>query len=382
VGSYVMCSSLALVANKVVMTFLDIPGSVFCLQIFVTVAFILFGAAAGCIAVTQDEILSMTNVKIFAPYMCSFVLSLYSNGKALSVSNMETVIVFRACSPLFVSVLDYLFLGRELPNPRSLVALLGVVAGAVAYVLADGDFMVRGIAAYNWVCINLAGIVFEMTYGKYLLKSVTFSSPVWGATLYTNMLALVPMTIVAISMGEPDKISKLEPSSQAKVWLVMSCIVGVGISWSGWNARNYVSATVYTLLGVVCKFISVVLNILIWDKHATPRGLLALGVCLVSSAMYRQAPMREGHADQKMQAAAKEGEYAEGAEGSNLLGDMDEDEETGESLSLEMVSPLSRALSPEMSSLQVKSRSPNVRHAVGAAGVRATALGAAHGGKL
>merc|ERR1711920_749286 len=75
-------------------------------------------------------------------------------------------------------------------------------------------------------------------------------------------------------------------------WLLLSCVVGVGISWSGWNCRSKISATAYTLLGVVCKFISVQINVAIWDKHATPTGLAWLGVCLASSATYRQAPLR------------------------------------------------------------------------------------------
>jgi len=293
IGSYVICSSMALVANKVVMTYLQVPGLVFCLQIFVTVAFILSGVALGMIDMKRREILNWGNLKIFTPYMISFVISLYSNGKALSVSNMETVIVFRACAPLFVSVLDYVYLDRELPNMRSTLALLGVVGGAIAYVLVDGEFAMNGILAYKWVTINLCGIVFEMTYGKFLLKGVTFSSPVWGATLYTNMLSVLPMLFVAVSTGEHESAKTIDNSTLAPfVWLLISCVVGVGISWAGWNARNYCSATVYTLLGVVCKFISVVLNIMLWDKHATPFGLLALGLCLVSSSLYRQAPLR------------------------------------------------------------------------------------------
>jgi hypothetical protein len=53
-----------------------------------------------------------------------------------------------------------------------------------------------------------------------------------------------------------------------------------------------VSATAYTLLGVVCKLISVILNVVIWDKHASPRGMLWLLVCLVCSAAYKQASLR------------------------------------------------------------------------------------------
>merc|ERR1712060_776661 len=58
------------------------------------------------------------------------------------------------------------------------------------------------------------------------------------------------------------------------------------------NCRSKISATAYTLVGVVCKFISVLLNVAIWDKHATGTGLLMLSVCMLSSSLYQQAPMR------------------------------------------------------------------------------------------
>jgi GDP-mannose transporter len=54
-----------------------------------------------------------------------------------------------------------------------------------------------------------------------------------------------------------------------------------------------VSATTYTLVGVVNKFITVLLNVFIWDKHSTPLGLFAVCICLGAGMFYEQAPLRE-----------------------------------------------------------------------------------------
>mmetsp|Transcript_108524 Transcript_108524/g.315625 ORF Transcript_108524/g.315625 Transcript_108524/m.315625 type:complete len:85 (-) Transcript_108524:496-750(-) len=62
---------------------------------------------------------------------------------------------------------------------------------------------------------------------------------------------------------------------------------------SGWYCRSLVSATTYTLVGVMNKFITIVGNVLIWDQHATPTGLSFLFLCILGGAMYRQAPMRD-----------------------------------------------------------------------------------------
>merc|ERR1712151_583395 len=101
------------------------------------------------------------------------------------------------------------------------------------------------------------------------------------------------MFVVAASTGETRKVETGQVSFAGFCWLVISCIIGVGISWSGWNCRAKVSATKYTLLGVVCKFLSVLINVFLWDKHASPQGLLMLFICLISSAAYKQAPVRD-----------------------------------------------------------------------------------------
>ena len=53
-----------------------------------------------------------------------------------------------------------------------------------------------------------------------------------------------------------------------------------------------VSATTYTLVGVVNKFLTVLLNVVLWDKHSSPLGILAVCLCLLAGVFYQQAPKR------------------------------------------------------------------------------------------
>jgi GDP-mannose transporter len=64
-------------------------------------------------------------------------------------------------------------------------------------------------------------------------------------------------------------------------------------SYTGWLCRGMVSATTYTLVGVVNKFLTVLLNVIIWDKHSSSWGLFAVCVCLLAGTFYQQAPRRE-----------------------------------------------------------------------------------------
>lgn len=57
--------------------------------------------------------------------------------------------------------------------------------------------------------------------------------------------------------------------------------------------RGMVSATTYTLVGVVNKFLTVLLNVVLWDKHSTGWGILSVLVCLGAGTLYQQAPRRD-----------------------------------------------------------------------------------------
>jgi len=54
-----------------------------------------------------------------------------------------------------------------------------------------------------------------------------------------------------------------------------------------------VSATSFTLVGVVNKFLTVLLNVLAWEKHSTPFGIFAVCLCLSAGFFYQQAPRRD-----------------------------------------------------------------------------------------
>ena len=88
-----------------------------------------------------------------------------------------------------------------------------------------------------------------------------------------------------------DKYGKHLPSGSIPL-MIAGCIVGTGIGYSGWWCRDKVSATSYTLIGVMNKCLTVLVNLLIWDNHASPQGCACLFLCLIGGSLYRQAPLR------------------------------------------------------------------------------------------
>ena len=53
------------------------------------------------------------------------------------------------------------------------------------------------------------------------------------------------------------------------VALAASCMAGVLMSYSQFLLRGLISATSFTVVGTMCKIATVVINCLIWDKHAS-----------------------------------------------------------------------------------------------------------------
>jgi len=103
------------------------------------------------------------------------------------------------------------------------------------------------------------------------------------------------MFLLGYGNGDYDNIAEnlSEMPANGMAILIFSCVAGTLIGYTGWLCRGMVSATSYTLVGVVNKFLTVLLNVLIWDKHSSPMGLAAVCVCLGSGMFYQQSPMRE-----------------------------------------------------------------------------------------
>lgn len=90
------------------------------------------------------------------------------------------------------------------------------------------------------------------------------------------------------------------------VLLILSCAVGVCMSHAGYLMRSNVSATAGVVVGVVCKIGSVLLNLMIWDQHASPIQLVFLGLGLAGGSLFQQAPLRAKPSSSKLPLAVQD----------------------------------------------------------------------------
>lgn len=290
VGLYATCSSCMLVVNKVAVTFVPAPAFVLFCQLASAAVSVFLAAGIGMV---ESNKLEWEKVKAFVFVVVAFVGATFTNMKTLQYSNVETFIVFRSSTPLLISFCDYFFLGRQLPSRRSWLSLLGLLFGAILYVKYDSAFDVR---AYFWVAAWFAVFTFDQVYIKFVCDTVQMTS--WGRVYYTNLLSCFPVLALAFAFQEIDTIAGKDQLNF--VWdnttigvLLLSCAVGIAMSYSAFLLRALVSATSFTVVGIMCKIATVVINCTIWDKHASFMGLAALGICLVAGSFYQQAPYRE-----------------------------------------------------------------------------------------
>merc|ERR1719229_33190 len=120
---YMTCSALMLLVNKITVRNVPAPSLVLGFQLAST-AFVVW--SLGLCGIIEVDALEWKKFTSFFFVAMIFLATIFTNIKILSYSHVETFIVFRASTPLIISVCDWSFLGRELPSARSFLCLLGL----------------------------------------------------------------------------------------------------------------------------------------------------------------------------------------------------------------------------------------------------------------
>jgi len=138
-----------------------------------------------------------------------------------------------------------------------------------------------------------------MVYVKYVLESIPMST--WTRVYYNNAIALAmwpPFLLVGAEYSRlPDALASLQ-QSHVLPYVLTSCLVGIGISFTGFGFRNLVTATTFTVVGVMNKVLTIFVSItFLAGANPSPLGLTALLACIGGGTLYRQAPPRKAGSD-------------------------------------------------------------------------------------
>lgn len=288
VVGYALSSSLLAVINKYAITKFNYPGLLTALQ-YLTSALGVW--VLGKLGFLHHDPFVVETAKKFLPAALVFYLAIFTNTNLLRHANVDTFIVFRSLTPLLVALADTAFRKQPCPSKLTFAALVIILGGAFGYVATDSAFT---LTAYSWAFAYLITITTEMVYIKHMVMNLGLNT--WGFVLYNNLLSLMMAPIFWILTGEyGDVFAAL--GANAGNWfeldaffaVSLSCVFGLLISFFGFAARKAISATAFTVTGVVNKFLTVVINVLIWEKHASPFGLVCLCITIVGGVMYQQS---------------------------------------------------------------------------------------------
>uniref|UniRef100_A0A803NUX4 Uncharacterized protein n=1 Tax=Cannabis sativa TaxID=3483 RepID=A0A803NUX4_CANSA len=146
--------------------------------------------------------------------------------------------------------------------------------------------------AYSWALAYLVSMSIDFVYIKHVVMTIGLNT--WGLVLYNNLEALLLFPLELLIMGELKKI-KHEISDETDWYsfgvilpVGLSCLFGLSISFFGFSCRRAISATGFTVLGIVNKLLTVVINFVIWDKHSTFVELWGFDMH-VRGVMYQQS---------------------------------------------------------------------------------------------
>uniref|UniRef100_A0ACD5URF9 Uncharacterized protein n=1 Tax=Avena sativa TaxID=4498 RepID=A0ACD5URF9_AVESA len=303
---YALCSSLLAIINKYAITKFSYPGLLTAFQYLTSVVGVW---SLGKFGFLYHDPFNFQTARKFAPAALVFYLAIFTNTHLLKHANVDTFIVLRSLTPLLVAIADTTFRKQPCPSKLTFLSLVIILGGALGYVMTDSGFT---LTAYSWAVAYLVTITTEMVYIKHMVTNLRLNT--WGFVLYNNLLSLIMAPVFGILTGEHLSVFRAFESRgqswfelDAFVAVSLSCVFGLLISFFGFAARKAVSATAFTVTGVVNKFLTVTINVMIWDKHANGFGLVCLIFTLAGGIFYQQSVTTKGNAPALREMVANRG---------------------------------------------------------------------------
>ncbi|CAG9462284.1 unnamed protein product [Pedinophyceae sp. YPF-701] len=285
--AYSLVASTLLVMNKVALSSFPHPSTLLFLQLAIAAAGVKLGDLLGLV---EADPLTADKAWASSAVVLAFYGVVISNFKALSYVNVDTVIVVRTCMPFVVAVGEFAFMNRNLPSVRTWISM-ALVCGTTSWVmLRDTQVPTLGLV---WLSIWFGTAVFDMLYLKHFTTAVKLST--FGRVYYTNTLSCIPALIIMVVHGEltPSVFVTLFTTPRALLAAFVTGLLGLAMSILSWALRSAVSALSFTVIGVMNKVLSVMINGVIWDKHGSTMGMLLTVGGILAGALYEQPAPRE-----------------------------------------------------------------------------------------
>jgi len=298
VGSWMVCSIGMMLFNKFAIKAFPVECTLVAMQMLASVlAMVVFCFRSIKIGSAWDVL----RWSMVAPFFTGMLLS---SILALKFAPMSLVVVFRCLSPMFSLLIERMYPDPLRINMPMLASIFAMVFGAGLYASAMHKSSLGGI---GWVFLNIFFAVGDRLLQRLMLAKdqnpVDISKT--GITLLNNLEGMVPLLVVMAIKHEFSEIPEalLNLSVMGYVWVVLSCAVGIGISYTGIWAQSLISATSFLVLVNANKFVIIFIEAFCL-KTKSLAAIQVVGACvsILGGVMYgkaREAIEAEGKAKAK-----------------------------------------------------------------------------------
>jgi len=294
-SAFCFCSAGMMLFNKLAIEAFPYECALVALQMLFSAAFL---ATFTWSSLHIGSLYDLLRWSMVAPLFCGMLLT---SILALKAAPMSLVITLRCLSPLGALAIE-----RFYPSP---LEISKEMMGSIVIMFIGGYVYISQISnashlqGVGWVILNSMVAVAERCLQRYLLAKdqnpVDISKT--SCTLINNLLGSVPMLIAAYATGEFAHVqaAAVNMSFLTMLYVGLSCVIGLGISYTGVWAQSLISATTFLVLVNSNKF--VVIGIEVFAMHTKSltnsqmigAGLTILGACLYGVARQRLEMQQE-----------------------------------------------------------------------------------------
>merc|ERR1719188_2643574 len=285
VGSWMVCSIGMMLFNKFAVKAFPVECTLVAAQMLFTVVAMIACCFKSIRIGSLYDVLRWTMVVPF------FTGMLLSSILALKFAPMSLVVVFRTLSPLASLLIERFYPDPLRISPYMIGSIATMVLGAGLYTSA----MKRsGLGGIGWVFLNIFFAVGDRLLQRLMLAKD--QSPVdiskTGITLLNNLVGLLSLLVVMGIKNEfaeiPGAVANLTASGY--VWVTLSCLVGIAISYTGIWAQSMISATSFLVLVNANKFVIIFIEAFcLKTKTLAPIQIVGACVTIIGGVLYGKA---------------------------------------------------------------------------------------------
>lgn len=245
---YMVSSAGMMIFNKLALRVVHLPIALVLIQMVFT-SLVLVGVPSFRASIRYGTWQDAIRWARVIPLL--FAVMLASSMIALRHASMGAVVVFRNIAPIFTLAFEAVVSERtqvDLPTMLSLVAALG---GVILYSRHDIEFSLKG---FLWMLLNMGSAVVERLAQRWMIAVEPIDVSKTGMMLLNNAIGALLLVPLLIPFGEARQLgSLLHLGLWEMTLLLLSCCVGMSISYAGINVQKHLTATAMLVLNNSCK---------------------------------------------------------------------------------------------------------------------------------